>query len=203
VNWLSRLKTSVLTVALLAAFIAWPARASAGEHQVWDEAHLFKLDTLDQVNATLQQINERFDKDLMVETFASIPDDFKQRYTDQDREKFYDGWAIAEARQLGINGILILITGEPRHLHVVVGYDTRKVAFTLADRDELVSQLTAAFRTKQYDAGIVAGAKFVHDRMTKNMAAAASSRPGPSTRPGATTGPSTQPAKKDDGPGSF
>ena len=59
---------------------------------------LFQVDTLDAVNATLQQINERFDKDLMIETFASIPDDFKQCYTDEEREKFYDGWSIAEGR---------------------------------------------------------------------------------------------------------
>jgi uncharacterized membrane protein YgcG len=198
VNRLTRLKGSLL-VAMLAALMTWPATSYAGVHQIWDEAHLFQIDTLDAVNATLQQINERFDKDLMIETFASIPDDFKQRYTDEEREKFYDGWSIAEGRQLGVNGIVILVTGEPRHLHVVVGNETRKLAFTLADRDELVTQLTTAFRAKQYDAGIKAAAQFVHDRMTKNLAAARN-QPGPNTRPG--SAPATQPAK-DQGPGSF
>lgn len=200
-NWLTRFKGSIGGIVLLGALALQPATSSAGLHQVWDEAHLFKLETLDQVNASLQQINERFDKDLMIETYASIPDDFKQRYTDQEREKFYDGWAIAEGRQLGVNGILILITGEPRHLHVVVGYETRKVAFTLADKDELVTLITNSFRNKDYDAGIAAGVKFVHDRMTRNLAAAANNHPGPATRP-ASTAPATQPAKND-GPGSF
>ena len=200
-NWPMHFKRSLVAVALLAVIMMWPVAASAGVHQLWDEAHLFKLETLDQVNATLQQISDRFDKDLMIETFASIPDDFKQRYTDQERDKFYEGWAISEARQLGINGILVLITGEPRHLHVVVGYDTRKLAFTLADKDELVTLLTTAFRAKQYDAGMTAAAKFVQDRMTRNVAAAGN-RHGATTRPGATTTPTTQPAK-DNGPGSF
>jgi hypothetical protein len=88
VHWLTRLKGSIVAVALLSALVVRPVKTSAGIHQVWDEAHLFKLETLDQVNASLQQINERFDKDLMIETYASIPDDFKQRYTDQEREKF-------------------------------------------------------------------------------------------------------------------
>jgi uncharacterized membrane protein YgcG len=199
VNWLTRLKGSICAAALLVALVAQPRAASAGIHQLWDQAHLFKLETLDQVSTSLQQLNERFDKDLMIETFASIPDDFKQRYNDQDREKFYDGWAIAEGRQLGVNGILILITADPRHLHVVVGYETRKVAFTLADRDELVAQLTNSFRNKDYDGGITNAVKFVHDRMSRNLAAAATAPKGPGTRPA--TGPSTQPAKND-GPGS-
>jgi hypothetical protein len=85
---------------------------------------------------------------------------------------------------------------------VVVGYETRKVAFTLADKDELVTLITNSFRNKEYDAGITAGVKFVHDRMTRNLAAAGNNRPGPSTRPGDKSGPTTQPAKND-GPGSF
>jgi len=185
-----------MMTAMLAAMVSLPALSQAGVHQIWDQAHLFQVDTLDGVNATLAQIRERFDKDLMIETFPSIPDDFKQHYTDDDREKFYEGWAVSEARSLGVNGLLILITGQPRHLHIVVGYDTRKVGFTLADRDELVARLTNAFRAKQFDAGMKDAAQFVLDRMTRNYAAAKAQ---PATRPAAS--PATRPANE--GPGSF
>jgi uncharacterized membrane protein YgcG len=176
----SRITKIVASIALsLFVLLACPHGAAAGMHQVWDEAHFFKLQTVEDVDQTLDDIRTRFGKDLMIETFASIPDDFKQQYQTDGKEKFFEGWTVTEARGLEVNGVIILITGEPSHLQVEVGVETRKKAFTLADRDELVEQLVAAFKQKEFDRGIFQAAQFVHDRMARNMGVA----PGPTTRP--------------------
>ena len=170
------------TVVILSAAVAmWPLPAQAGIHRIWDEAHLFKAETIQDVDQILDEISTKYFKDLMIETFPSIPDDFKRHYQEQDKVKFYEDWSVVEGRALGVNGILILITGEPKHLHVYVGLDTRNKAFTLADRDELVQQLTNTFRDRQWDTGLLTAATFVRDRMARNLASPPATQP--ATRP--------------------
>jgi uncharacterized membrane protein YgcG len=163
--------------------------ALAGEHQVWDEAHFLKLQTVDQVDKILGDIHAHFGKDLMIETFASIPDDLKPNLEKDGKDKFFEGWSVSEGQELQINGLLILITGVPPHIQITVGLDTRKKAFTLADRDQLLELLATSFRQKDFDGGILQAAQFVRDRMAKNLAGGA----GAATQP--TTAPTTQPIK--------
>jgi uncharacterized membrane protein YgcG len=172
-----RVSKHALTWALSLGVLAYPAVVCAGVHQVWDEAHLFKAETLLDVEPVLLDIDAKYYKDLMIETFPSIPDDLKNAHSTQDMTKFYEGWSIVEGNALKVNGILIIITAQSRHLHVYVGLDTRKKAFTLADRDELVNLLTTAFKARNYDGGLLDGVKFVRDRMAKNLAEAPATQP--------------------------
>jgi uncharacterized membrane protein YgcG len=154
-------------IAVLAVLLARPL--SAGIHQVWDEAHFFKPETIVQVDQMLAGIHEKFHKDLMIETFASIPDDFKQKYQQDGKEKFFENWAASEGASLQLNGLIILVCGDPRHIQIELGKATRQKAFTEADRDELLRILTASFRSNDFDKGMISGAQFVHDRMEKNL----------------------------------
>jgi uncharacterized membrane protein YgcG len=174
----------IIAVVVSAVMAGGPGVARAGVHQVWDAAHLFKAQTLLEVDPVLQEIDGRFYKDLMIETFPSIPDDLKKTYSQQEANTFYEGWSVVEGRALLVNGVLVLITAQPRHLFVYVGLDTRTKAFTLADRDELVTLLTDAFRQKDYDGGLATGVKFVRDRMAKNLGGVAATQP--ATMPAAT-----------------
>ncbi|HXE52069.1 MAG TPA: TPM domain-containing protein [Tepidisphaeraceae bacterium] len=188
----------------LALLLGRPAPSWAGIHQVWDEAHFFNVQTIEHVNQVLQDIHGRFEKDLMIETFPSIPDDFKDKLQEQGKDKFFDGWSSAEGRRLELNGVLILITGDPAHLEVKVGLETRKKAFTQSDATELADQLVTAFKAKDFDGGITRAAEFVRDRMAKNLGKAAAPTSRPTTQPdtgsfSATThaGPTTATTKPD------
>jgi uncharacterized membrane protein YgcG len=176
-------KNSLVSGMILSLCVLAAARpAVAGVHQVWDEAHFLKLPTIDQVDQIINTIHDRFGKDLMIETFASIPDDLKPNLQKVGKDKFFEDWTISEGSELGLNGVIILVTGEPRHLQVEIGLETRKKAFTAADRTELITQMATAFRNNDFDRGILHAAQFVHDRMARNLGA------------GATTQPTTQPA---------
>lgn len=172
-----------VAVSVLVLVGGWCACVSGGIHQVWDEGHFFKVQTIDHVDQVLQDIHTRFGKDLMIETFPSIPDDFKDKYQQQGKDKFFDGWSLAEGRRLELNGVLILINGDPAHLEVKVGLDTRKKAFTEADANELADQLVAAFKAREFDAGITRAAEFVRDRMAKNLGNHAAPTTRPTTQP--------------------
>ena len=173
-------------LALAAVGIALGAPLSrAGVHQVWDQAHFVSQQTIDQVDAILDDIHQRFGKDLMIETFASIPDDLKPNLQKDGKDHFYQTWTRSEADQLGVNAIMILITGDPPHLQIEVGTETQKKIFTIADRDELVQRLAGEFRQKKFDDGLKDAAEFVRDRIAQNAALP------PATQPA--TRPATQP----------
>lgn len=187
---MSRKLNGILPIVLVVALIACFARpAPAGIHQIWDEAHFVKPQTIEQVDQILEDIHTRFGKDLMIETFPSIPDDYKAKVEKDGKDKFYAGWTRTDAYDLGVNGVMILITGDPGHLQIEVGSQTQGQAFTLADRDELVQKMGAAFHAKDFDGGILMAAQFVRDRMARNMAGAAGAG-----APPAATRPATQPA---------
>jgi len=185
----------ILTVAIVSTVALIGGTSWAGVHQVWDTAHRFKAETLVEIDPILQEIDGRFYKDLMIESLDAIPQDFRSdpKNASLNTSDLFDRFMIREGNALKINGILLVITQQPRHLQVFVGLDTRNHAFTLADRDELVALLTAAFRQGNFDAGLLDGVKFVRDRMAKNLAGppAASA---PATQPAANPATATQPA---------
>lgn len=173
-----------LIVSGLLLTVARPAHG--GIHQAWDEAHFVKKQTLDQVDQILQELHDRSGKDLMIETFASIPDDLKPNLEKDGKDKFYTTWARSEAFQLGVNGIIILVTGDPAHLQIEVGRDTQQKAFTIADRDELVKRMADSFGAKDFDGGLIMAAQFVRDRVARNMGGASAppaTQPAPSSQP--------------------
>lgn len=174
-----------LFVSALLLFVARPA--GAGIHQAWDEAHFAKHQTLDQIDQVLDEIHQHFGKDLMIETFASIPDDLKPNLQKEGKDTFYAKWARTEAYELGVNGVIILVTGDPAHLQIEVGNETQTRAFTIADRDELVKKLAESFSAREFDGGLLMAAQFVRDRMARNLAGAPSpaTRPAPASQPGA------------------
>lgn len=155
--------------ALLATTLLFGLIALAGEHELWDEAHFFKPETLDRVEESLRDVRARFGKDLMIETFASIPDDLKPTFQRDGKVKFFEKWTTVEASDLHVDGVMILICGQPSYIQVDVGSETQKKAFTLDDRDELVEILSSAFKKHEFDAGIVNAAFFIQNRIARNL----------------------------------
>lgn len=182
-------KLTTLVVAVLPLLLLGRARpAAGGVHEVWDAAHFTKASTLEHVRQILDEIHSRFGKDLMIETFPDIPDHLKPLLQKDGKDAFYRNWAWSDADLLEVNGVIVLVTGDPRHLRVEVGKETRKRAFTLDDSDELMKGMGGYFHKNDFDGGLVYAAEFVRDRMARNMGGAASPA---STQP--TTRPTTQP----------
>jgi uncharacterized membrane protein YgcG len=169
---------------MLVGLLVWARQTTAGIHQVWDGAHFFKPETIVQVDQVLAEIHDKFHKDLMIETFASIPDDFKQKYQQDGKEKFFKNWANSEGAALQLNGMIILVCGDPRHVQIELGMATRQKAFTDSDRDELLQKITTAFRGNEFDKGITDAARFVRDRMDKNLGEANLPTTRPASQPG-------------------
>ena len=158
-----------IALSIGAGLVGSNGTARAGEHQVRDDAGLFRPGFVKLADEVLDDIHARTGKDLMIESFPTIPDEMKESAGRQDKQAFYDHWVISEARAHNVNGVFILITRDPPHIQAGVGKETREKAFTFKDRDELVEKLTEAFREHQFDRGLMDGANFVRQRMASNL----------------------------------
>jgi uncharacterized membrane protein YgcG len=158
-------RRSLLPILLLCWLIpAHPAWA-VYPPPVKDEGKFFSKDALDKADKKIKEIYDRFHKDVVVETFPSIPADLEAKYRELGRKKFFVDWAQTRARNLGVNGIYILVTREPSHLQVEVGHRTEQKAFTLEDRDRLARGLLAKFKEKKFDDGLLEGLDFIEKNM--------------------------------------
>jgi hypothetical protein len=110
----------------------------------------------------------------MVETYAGIPDDLKDELARDGREKFYEDWLNRRAKLVGVRGVFVLMTREPRRVQLGVDRATRARAFTAADRETLRETLGSAFRAGQFDRGLLEWVRFVRRRMGENLAPDAS-----------------------------
>ena len=79
------------------------------------------------------------------------------------------GWAEQRAKDLGVNGVYLLICKEPGRVEVFVDEQTRKKAFPLGERDKLVKKMLEQFRDKKFDAGLLEGIDFIGSSLKANL----------------------------------
>ena len=137
--------------------------------EVKDQAGFFKPEAIKQANQLIRDIQRQHHVDLMIETFVKPPAGREQEAS-ADHSAFFSQWARQRARELGINGIYMLICKSPAHVQVEIGNDTRKKAFTEEDRARLVKILLSRFNAKEYDEGLLEGVRLVRDTVDRNLA---------------------------------
>jgi hypothetical protein len=164
----NRFLTTLVAVLVLApASLAFAAGA-----QVVDNAGFFSSDAVSKANQELAAIHDKYGKDLRVETYATIPEDLRDKYTPDQKAKFYSAWAYKQAKAAGVDGAIVLITRDPSYLQVDVGEATRKQAFTLEDRNRLRDSMLRDFKAKRYDEGLLGAVDTFRSSLETHRAAA-------------------------------
>ena len=143
---------------------------SATDPHVFDGGMFFSEEAVSEADDVIRSIKQAYDRDVMFETYAGIPDDLKDELARDGRDKFYQDWLNRRARQLGVRGVFVLMTREPGRVQVGVDKSTRNRAFTLTDAEALRETLGSAFRTRQFDRGLLDGVRLVRRRMGENTA---------------------------------
>src|SRR5437868_2470306 len=137
--------------ALLVVWLGSAGSAPAAAPEVKDGAGYFKPETVKQANDMIRDIEKRYRKDLLIETFAHAPAGMEEKAKAADHRQFFHNWARKRASDSAINGIYILICKEPPYIQPEIGTETLKRDFTKANRDHLVSHLLQRFKDKKYD----------------------------------------------------
>jgi len=164
------LKLHVLPAAVALLLGASVAHADMGA--IRDNADFFSTRAKTEALRNIGEIGRRFNKDLVVETFRVIPNDIKQGVDLNSKaavSRLYEQWAEKQAKQQRVNGIYILLLQDPAHLQVLVGNETQRNAFTLKDRDALVTLMLAKLRNKQNDDALLEGVNYVNATMRSHL----------------------------------
>ena len=163
-NRLMWLLIAVLAIGLFQTTAAW-----ALSSEVTDGGNFFSADTEKSVNASIADIRSTFNKDVLVETFAEIPESRKAQYSPGKKDEFFSSWVRERADATDLNGVYILICKNPSVLRVSTGTKTRQTHFTNPNRDEVVALMLSKFKEKKFDEGLSEGVALIKQRMSENV----------------------------------
>jgi uncharacterized protein len=130
--------------------------------KVSDEAKLFSADAIKEANGVIADIKKKHHKDLMIETRESVEGDPAK-------------WVRKQADEIGIDGVLILITTKPKHFEIYVGNKTREKYFLTDNRDR-VKEILKSNLGKNRDQALGDVVHYTLESMDKNVPAVAPPR---------------------------
>lgn len=144
-----------------------------------DDGGFFSDAAKSEANRKISEMEQKYKKELVVETFKEIPEEIKKGVDLEDKaamNRLFEQWTTKQAKQQKVNGIYILLSKEPAHIQIVVGNDTQNKAFTLLDRDNLASLMLGKLRKKQNDEALLDGVNFVAKTITAHATSSATTK---------------------------
>jgi hypothetical protein len=155
-----------LLLAVLGAFML-PAPAAAFSSKD-DTAKLFSVGPIEQAAGMIDEVKERYRKDLRIRTYATVPwyKDATRRVPkmdDGERQRFVTRWADADARY--VDGVLILICKKPLEVRVVTHFRGRSRPITADEAATLENELLGLIKQDKNDEALLLAATFFHDRL--------------------------------------
>lgn len=119
-----------------------------------DDGKFFSAEGLDKANKKIRALYENYRKDVVVETFATLPTDLAKKYDEKNRNVFFRDWAKARMKELGVTGVYILVCKEPQFLVVEPDDSTRKRGFSGTDFKKTFQGLVSGFKESKFDVGL-------------------------------------------------
>jgi TPM domain len=155
-----------LSLSVLAAWLALAAPAGAVAPEIRDEGKFFSPEAVKKANEQIRDLFAKYGKDLLIESFASVPADKLDKVkamTSAEKTDYFHKQAVERARQRVVKGVYVLITREPTFLYIEITPDAREVFATQPLREVLLSN----FREKRFDEGLAALVKAVQEKLEK------------------------------------
>jgi uncharacterized membrane protein YgcG len=138
--------------------------------QVNDTANFFSPGAVQQANAALERMNKELDKELLIETFPTIPEEMRAQYDPARKDQFFDRWLRARREKLKADGIHVLITREPGYVRVGTGPKTEQEnAFTAANREQLTSLMLGHLKNRDYDPALSEAVSYTQKTLQSNL----------------------------------
>ncbi len=153
---------------ILAVLFCGTVASRAAGSGILDNAGFFSEQAKSDASKVVAELERTLHQDIAIETFKEIPADLKTGVNVQDKvalHHVFEQWASRQFKQKGVNGVYILLVKDPAHLQTNVGNNTQRVAFTLKDRDALVSMMTAKLHAHQNDEALRDGVNFIFATM--------------------------------------
>jgi uncharacterized membrane protein YgcG len=160
-----------LLVVLLGSAAGWAAAPAAVAPEIQDGGKFFSPAAVKKANERLAAIYRKYDRDILIETFASVPegDADKLKAADKaERAEYFLSWAKDRVAQRAVNGVYVLICKEPRYLRVGV-VEKQPHLFPGGFRDAVEEALMKEFRESHFDEGLEKTIQLVEEKLAKQV----------------------------------
>jgi hypothetical protein len=150
-----------------AAWLVFVSPAAADAPEVKDEGKFFSAEAIKKANEVIREIYKKYEQDLLVETYATVPGGAEEaekvkKMTAEERSSYFKKWAAKRADDAALKGVIILICKDPATITPGCTSKAQKI-FDLRARTKLKSDLSAKFKEKKFDDGLLDLVKYVND----------------------------------------
>jgi uncharacterized protein len=159
-----RKNSSSVLLALILATLPLAARGGT----LRDGADFFSPDTEANVTQTLDRIQQRHGKNVVIETYATPPSSVPTGGSQAARDQAYLDWVDRRGTELGAD-VFVLVTRYPSHVEVASSKAMRNSgAFTENDHRATRDLILPQFRQRAFDEGILQAVQFIDRRLGQN-----------------------------------
>ena len=137
---------------------------------VKDDGKFFSKEAQDKANKKIREIYEKYKKDVVVETLASLTADQEKLLKEETSTKFFGRMMLTRSRELGLNGVFLLFVKKPQHYQIHVDPDTAKRMFDASDRKAVGAAIVARFREDEFDKGLLDALDAIEKGLRANTA---------------------------------
>jgi hypothetical protein len=133
-----------------------------------DDGKFFSAEVADKANKKIKEVYDSSKKDLVIETYAAFPDAKKLPEEANKKAEAITAWSKSRAKELGVNGVYVLICKEPTVFRIQVDPRTYRRAFTKSDIERLSKTMIAGLREKKFDDALKGGVDVVEAALKAN-----------------------------------
>jgi hypothetical protein len=143
--------------------------AGAVAPEIRDQGKFFTADALKKADERIREIYRKQDRDVLIETFASVPADDLEKVKAMDakgRSDYFQRWAKERAGQRVVNGVYVLICKEPRYLFAGV---TEKEPHRFAPGTGIAIEkvMRKEFAEGRFDDALDQALRLIEEKLTK------------------------------------
>jgi hypothetical protein len=153
----------------MAVCLFFIGRAGAVAPEIHDEAKFFSPDAVKKANEQIREIFSKYGKDVLIETFPSVPADQLEKVKameSKEKADYYRKLAIEHAKERVVNGIYVLVTREPKYLYIEITPSARET-FDKEFYNHFRKVLFANFGKDHFDEGLAAAVQAVKEQLGK------------------------------------
>jgi hypothetical protein len=140
--------------------------------EIRDDAKMFSPAAVKKADTMIREIYRQHDRDVLIETFSSIPMADAEKVKAMDvvkRDAYFLQWAKDRVRDRLVNGIYVLICKEPHHLEVGV-VEKQPHKFSPGTSDAIKSVLRKELKEGRYDEGLAQAMNVIESELVKKQA---------------------------------
>ena len=165
------------TVALLASLALTAPALAVYPPALKDDGKFFSKEGVEKANKKIRAIYENTKKDVIVETIATLTPDQVKKLEEDKPTKFFAKLTSDRSKEVGLNGVYILMCKKPQYLRMHMDPDTQKKMFTASNRTATIGKIVARFKEDEFDAGLLDGLKEIETILEANSKEATKNPP--------------------------